>query len=86
MSKDNDDIHTYVKKNEKRLRAEGWMTVDEFMNRATPAMREYLLRNWNSDEGVVMHPEDLGSNALAFMEGLYLGLQNFGASPMDRPT
>ena len=82
MAKKKDDINSWVKNNEKLLRADGWMTVDEFMNRVTPAMREYLLRNWNKDEDTVMHPEDLGSNALAFMEGLYIGLQNFGASPM----
>jgi hypothetical protein len=45
-------------------------------------MREYLLRNQQAEDNLVLHPEDLGSNALSFMEGLYLGLQNFGASPI----
>jgi hypothetical protein len=75
-------IDKWIKKHEKSLRADGWMTVDEFMNRVTPAMREYLLRNQQAEDNLVLHPEDLGSNALSFMEGLYLGLQNFGASPI----
>ena len=78
-----DNINEWVKSQEERLRKDGWMTVDEFMSRITPAMTEYLHGIWK-DPALVHHPEDVGSHALSFMEGIYQGLKNFGASPIRK--
>ena len=79
-----DSVKKWVDTHEKKLRAEGWMTVDEFMERITPAMKEYLVKNWTKDEDTIHHPEDLASNALSFMEAIFCGITTFGASPVDR--
>ncbi len=53
---------------DKQLRAHGYMTVDEFISKLTPGLRDYLLHNWTKDETSLNHPEDLASNALVYME------------------
>jgi len=77
----NTDLQKHKRKNEQALRAKGYMTIDEFIERITPAMREYMLSTWTTDENDVYHPEDLGSHALAFMEAIFIGLGTFGAGP-----
>ena len=79
----NKELKAFVKRHEKRLRAEGWMTIEEFMERIEPAMRQYLKDNWGTDDdNAIHHPEDLSSHALSFMEAIFQGIQAFGAGPI----
>lgn len=69
---------------DKQLRACGYMTVDEFMSKLTPGMRDYLLHNWTKDEDSLHHPEDLASNALIYMEVAFSVIGQFGAAPHEK--
>jgi hypothetical protein len=70
-------------KRSKKEKETTWnMTIDEFIDSITPAMREYLKSNrgTGADEKN-FHPEDLASNALCFMESVYMVVQCFEVSP-----
>jgi len=69
---------------DKELRKSGYMTTDEFVDRLTPGLKEYLSRNWgvrNRDE--LHHPEDLISNASIYMEVAYHVFVDFGVTPVE---
>jgi hypothetical protein len=68
---------------EKELRARGYMTPDEFIERLTPGLKSYLEGNWTSD---LSHPEDLISNTLSYVESAYLVICDFGAAPAKKPN
>ena len=70
----------YEMPSEEELRSNGYMTIDEFMNKFEVGMRQYLHNNWRSDkEDDVHHPEDLASNALCYAEAVWETIQVFGA-------
>lgn len=68
---------------DKELRARGYMTPDEFIDRLTPGLKSYLEGNWTSG---LSHPEDLISNTLGYVESAYLVICDFGAAPDKKPN
>jgi hypothetical protein len=68
---------------DKELRAKGYMTSDEFIDRLTPGLKSYLEGNWTSG---LSHPEDLISNTLSYVESAYLIICDFGAGPTTKST
>jgi hypothetical protein len=63
---------------EKELRARGYMTPDQFLERLLPGLQQYLYSASGDD---LSHPEDLISNTLAYIEVAYLVIGDFGAGP-----
>ena len=68
---------------DKELRARGYMTPDEFIDRLTPGLKSYLEGNWTSG---LSHPEDLISNTLGYVESAYLVICDFGAHSTERKS
>lgn len=67
-----------MKKNEEaELRARGYMTPDEFVDKLIPGLKEYLNKNWGIVPNKLYHPEDLVSNAAIYMEVAYHVLVDF---------
>ena len=66
---------------DKELRAAGFMTTDEFVDKLTRGMREYMRKNWGFfvTDSNLHHPEDLASAALTFAESIFYSIQTFGA-------
>ena len=63
------------------LRARGYMTVDEFVLRFVPGLRDYLLSNWGGNPKTLYHPEDLATNVSIYTEIAYRVIADFGAQP-----
>lgn len=64
------------------LRAAGYMTTEEFVDRLTPGLKEYLSKNWGvKDKSSLHHPEDLISNAAIYIEVAFHIIADFGARP-----
>ena len=75
-----DSVKKWVDTHEKKLRAEGWMTVDEFITKFSYGLKEYLHTNWKSTSPEdVLHPEDLTSNMLSYAESVFSVIGIFGA-------
>jgi hypothetical protein len=68
---------------DKELRARGYMTPDEFIDRLTPGLKLYLEGSWTDG---LSHPEDLISNTLSYVESAYLVICDFGAAPAKKPN
>ena len=64
---------------EEELRANGYMTTDEFVERFTRGLGGYLRSNWPTKPSGLHHPEDLTSNALAYAEAAHIVIGVFGA-------
>lgn len=63
------------------LRADGWMTIDEFIKLLLPGLREYLQKNWSlGDDEELHHPEDLISNVSAYIDIAYHVIVDFGVN------
>jgi hypothetical protein len=60
----NKDIYTVT---DEDLRNQGYLTVDEFMDKFGEGLREYL-KNTLVVKDRLVHPEDLIANTLAFSE------------------
>lgn len=71
-------------KNEKELRANGFMTIEEFVETFTPALSQYLHHTWSFGGDGLHHPEDLLANASAFMEAMYVVVQHFGLGQTNK--
>ena len=69
---------------EKRLRALGWMTAEEFMNKYVRALHYYLKENTHVGKGGIHHPEDIAMYLSSFNEAAYHLLVEFGASPVKK--
>lgn len=65
------------------LRARGYMTADEFIERFVPGLRDYLRSNWGSRDMQLFHPEDLATNAAIYTEIAYRVIADFGAQPSE---
>jgi hypothetical protein len=68
---------------EKELRARGYMTPDEFVDRLIPGLTAYLQGNHSES---LCHPEDLIGDTLSYIETAYLVISDFGAGPAKTPN
>jgi hypothetical protein len=68
---------------EKELRARGYMTPDEFVDRLIPGLMAYLQGNHSEN---LCHPEDLIGDTLSYVETAYLVIADFGAGPAKKPN
>lgn len=68
---------------DKELKARGYMTPDEFVDRLIPGLTAYLQAN-HSDS--LCHPEDLIGDTLSYIETAYLVISDFGAGPIKKPN
>lgn len=60
-------------------RGHGYMTINEFVEKFSFGLKEYLRNNWKDDEGLeIHHPEDLTSNMLSYAEAVYTVVGIFG--------
>ncbi len=63
---------------DKELRAHGYMTINEFVDRFAFGLKEHLHTNWKSSPDELLHPEDLTSNMLSYAESVYSVVGIFG--------
>ena len=56
----------------------GYMTINEFVDKFSLGLREYLHNNWKSNPDELMHPEDLTSNMLCYAESVFSVVGIFG--------
>lgn len=76
------NLNSKTAPSDKELRVRGYMTTEEFVNKLTPGLKEYLSKNWGIlDKTSLHHPEDLISNAAIYMEVAYHVIADFGAGP-----
>ena len=68
---------------DKELRARGYMTPDEFVDKLILGLTAYLQGN-HSDS--LCHPEDLIGDTLSYIETAYLVISDFGAGPTKAPN
>ena len=68
---------------EKRLRALGWLTTDEFLKKLSVGLEFYLKENTylSSEEDALHHPEDLILNVQSYIEAAYHVLARFAPTP-----
>ena len=59
------------------LRARGYLTVDEFVDKFSESLRGYMHSNWPSTADELHHPEDLASNAITYTEIMYRVIVDF---------
>jgi hypothetical protein len=74
-------VMDYRPSKEKELRAAGYMTPGEFVDRLVPGLKEYLKHNWGYKPDEVYHPEDLFSNAEIYLEVARHVVGDFGVQP-----
>ena len=68
---------------DKELKARGYMTPDEFVDRLIPGLTVYLQGNHSES---LCHPEDLIGDTLSYIETAYLVISDFGAGPIKKPN
>lgn len=71
---------------DKTLRARGYMTPEEFVDRLVPGLKEYLGHNWGGEVDLLMHPEDLVSNAEIYLKVAYHVFVDFGVAGPKKPN
>ena len=64
--------------NDEDRRERGYMTINEFVDKFSLGLKEYLHNNWKSNPDDLMHPEDLTSNMLCYAESVYSVVGIFG--------
>jgi len=67
------------------LRARGYMTTEEFIERLIPGLRDHLAGNWGwcgPDE--LHHPEDLASAASTYVDSVFTVIGTFGVQPYKK--
>jgi hypothetical protein len=65
------------RKTESDLRAHGYMTVDEFVDKFSESLRGYMYSNWPTSADELHHPEDLAANAITYTEIMYRVIVDF---------
>jgi hypothetical protein len=68
---------------DKELKARGYMTPNEFVDRLIPGLTAYLQGNHSES---LCHPEDLIGDTLSYIETAYLVISDFGAGPTSKPN
>ena len=68
----------------KELKASGYMTSDEFVDRLVPGLKEYLRNNWGINPNALHHPEDLFCNATIYLEVARHVIVDFGVVPSEK--
>ena len=71
------------KSNKKDLKAHGYMTTDEFIDRLVPGLKDYLKQNWGWAADELYHPEDLFSTAEIYLEIGRRIVGDFGVAPKE---
>lgn len=68
-----------MKHKNQQLIEDGWMTIDDFVDRLTLGMKDYLHSNWGTGgkKDDLHHPEDLATNASIYTEIAYRVLADF---------
>jgi len=67
------------------LRARGYMTTEEFVERLIPGLKDHLAGNWgwcSADE--LHHPEDLASAASVYVDSVFNVIGTFGVQPYKK--
>ena len=60
------------------LKNAGYMTIDEFVDRLSAGVRDYMHTNWRTcDKDDLHHPEDLAANASIYVEIMYRVITDF---------
>jgi len=60
-------------------REQGYMTIDEFVEKFAFGLKEYLHTSWKTaSKDDVLHPEDLTSNMLSYAESVFTVVGIFG--------
>lgn len=77
-------IMEYEPSKEKELRASGYMTPNEFVDRLVPGLKDYLRHNWGIKPDELYHPEDLFSNAEIYLEVARHVVGDFGVQPSEK--
>ena len=67
-------------KSDEELRAAGYMTPAEFVDRLVPGLKQYLKHNWGVHPDGLYHPEDLFSNAGIYLEVARHVVGDFGVT------
>lgn len=66
------------KKENNDLRAHGYLTIDEFVDKLSVGLRAYMHDNWgHSEKDDLHHPEDLASNASIYTDIAYRVIGDF---------
>jgi hypothetical protein len=73
-----------IKVTEEHLRANGFMLIDEFVEKFTSGLTMYLRQNWPGDG--LHHPEDLAVNAAVYAEATLIHIGNFGVANTNTNT
>jgi hypothetical protein len=66
-------------KEEERLRAAGFMTKSEFIEKITSGISAYLDNTWPTKPDDLHHPEDLLANTSCYIESACTTIQIFGS-------
>jgi hypothetical protein len=67
------------------MRARGYMTTEEFVEKLVPGLRSHLANNWGwcgKDE--LHHPEDLASAASVYVDSVFNVIGTFGVQPHEK--
>jgi hypothetical protein len=67
------------------MRARGYMTTEEFVERLIPGLKDHLAGNWgwcSADE--LHHPEDLASAASVYVDSVFNVIGTFGVQPYKK--
>lgn len=69
----------YEMPTDEQLMERGYMTVDQFVDRLSEGLRNYMKANWaEEDESEELHhPEDLAANASNYTEIMYRVIGDF---------
>jgi hypothetical protein len=69
----------YEMPTDEQLMERGYMTIDQFVDRLSEGLRNYMKANWaEEDESEELHhPEDLAANAATYTEIMYRVIGDF---------
>ena len=69
----------YEMPTEEQLMERGYMTVDQFVDRLSEGLRNYMKANWSEEDesSELHHPEDLAANAATYTEIMYRVIGDF---------
>jgi hypothetical protein len=72
-------VAKYKMPTDEQLMERGYMTVDQFVDRLSEGLRNYMKSNWaEEDESEELHhPEDLAANASTYTEIMYRVIGDF---------